>query len=71
MQIYGWELLAFCHHLDKSCDHSRCASGDMFLTLSQDPNWPRLKGYVNLWVVNLEVTTLPCLVAIGLVQMKI
>ena len=32
MQIHEWELLAVCHHTDKSCDHNHCNSGDiMFL----------------------------------------
>ena len=32
MRIYGWELLAVCHHPDKSCDYKYCDSGDiMFL----------------------------------------
>ena len=32
MKIYGWKLLAICHHPDKSCDHKQYDSGDkMFL----------------------------------------
>ena len=31
MRIYGWELLAICHHPDKFGDHGHCESGDMFL----------------------------------------
>ena len=27
MQIYGWELLAVCHHPDKFGDHRHCESG--------------------------------------------
>ena len=30
MRIYGREVLAKCHHLDKSCDESHFDSGDMF-----------------------------------------
>ena len=32
MQIYGWELYAACHHLEKSCDHKYCDSGDIILS---------------------------------------
>ena len=28
MQIYGWQLLALCHHPHKLCDHKHCGSGD-------------------------------------------
>ena len=32
MRIYGWELLALCHHPDKFGDHRHCDTGDaMFL----------------------------------------
>ena len=26
MQIYGWELIAECHHPSKFCDHKHCGS---------------------------------------------
>ena len=32
MQIYGWELYAACHDLEKSCEHKYCDSGDIILS---------------------------------------
>ena len=31
IRIYGWELLAVCHHPDKFGHHMHCNSGDMYL----------------------------------------
>ena len=31
IRIYGWDLLAGCHHPDKSGDHRHCECGDIFL----------------------------------------
>ena len=32
MQIYGWELYAACHDLEKFCEHKYCDSGDIILS---------------------------------------
>ena len=32
MQIYGWELDAACHDLEKFCEHKYCDSGDIILS---------------------------------------
>ena len=52
--------------LDKSCDHRRRDRGDMFSICKVTHGTTCLKDYLNLCV-----TTLPCLVVIGLVQVEI
>ena len=43
MRIYGWELLAVCHH-PKSRDHKHCDSGGMFLICHVSSREHILKG---------------------------
>ena len=74
MRIYGWKFLVFCHHPGKSCDHNQCNSGDIILSIF---TWPLvntcLKGLYEFagGSPSGRVTTLPCLVTIGQVQVEI
>ena len=68
------ELPALCHHPDKSCDHGHYDSGDIVFLIchvtSREHMFKGLCEFVGgspLWCV----TTLSCLVAIGLVQLEI
>ena len=73
MQIYGWELLAVCHR-HKSYDHKHWDSGDVvFLIFHVTSIEDIFKGLCKFMGGNpsLWVTTLPCLLAIDLVQVEI
>ena len=62
------------HHPDKFCDHRYCDSGAiMFLMFLRLHMSKCLKCYVNILVdaPHGKSTALPCLVAIGLVQVEI
>ena len=72
-QFYGWKLLAICHHTEKPCDHSYCNSGDkiFFICHMTSPKHMfkqlcEFMGRSPPW----WFTTLPCLVAIGLIEVE-
>ena len=49
MQIYGWNLLAVCHHPDRFCDYWHCDCGDIFLncqTISCDNMFQGLSEFM-------------------------
>ena len=61
MRIYRWELLAVCHHPDKSCDHRHCDCGDiMFLICHMTSRkrvwwpWSNASGDIKYWI---KITT--------------
>ena len=65
MQIYVWELLAICHHPDKSCDHKHCDSeGIMFLIFHVTFREHMFKDLYEF--IGGSHSTLLCLVTIGL-----
>ena len=66
--------LALCHHSDKSCDHKHCDSEDLMFPICHVTSCEYIfKGLCEFMTGNpsWRVTTLPCLVAIGLVQAEI
>ena len=70
MQIYGCELLKVCHRLGKSCEHRYYNSGDIVslichVTLREH----MFEGLCEF--MGERITTFPCLVAIGQVQVEI
>ena len=72
-QFYGWKLLAICHHTEKPCDHRYCNSGDkiFFICHMTSPKHMfkqlcEFMGRSPPW----WFTTLPCLVAIGLIEVE-
>ena len=74
MQIYGLEFFVVCHHPYKSFDHKLCVSGDiMFLIRHMTSREHRFKGLCEFTgeTPSQRVTTLPFLVAIGVVQVEI
>ena len=62
MRIYGWELLAVCNHLDKSCDHKYYNGDIMFLIGRVTSSKHMFKGHVYLWVETPHGESPPCLV---------
>ena len=66
MQIYGWELLVACHHLDKSRDRYHCDDGDLKFLVCHVTSRKFMGGSFSR-----SVTLSPCLVAIGQVQVEI
>ena len=68
--IYGWGLLAVCHHPDKSCDHSEDIMFSICHVTSRKHMFKWLDEFIGgcpiRWVTNLL-----CLMAIGLVQVEI
>ena len=74
MQIHVWELLALGHLPDKFGDDGHCDSGDItFLICYVTSREHMLKGLCESMRGSLssKVATLPCLMAIGLVQVEI
>ena len=74
MQIYEWELLKVSHRLGKSCEHEHYGSGDMVFLIRQVTALKHMfKGLCKFMggSPSQRVTTFPCLVAIGLVQVEI
>ena len=67
MRVYGWQLLPLCHHPDKFCEHRHSDSGDMFLICHMISHNHMFKGFCEFkgGSPSQQVTTLPCLVAIG------
>ena len=66
------------HPCDRSCDHKHCDSGDiMFLICLMTSSQHVFKGLCGFMVDTLHsvwwppVTTLPCLVVTGLVEVEI
>ena len=72
MQIYGWNLLKVCHRLGKPCEHRYY--GDILLLIcnvtSREHKFKWLREYLG-GIASRRVTTFPCLVTIGLVQVEI
>ena len=82
MRIHGWELLAICHHSDKSCNHKLCNNWDMFLICASgddvfnkscDLTKPRDWGIKLLYEPELFITCpyLPNLVVIDIAVVEI
>ena len=74
MQISGLELLKIRHHLNKSCEHKHYDGGDIVLLISQVTSREYMfKGLREFMggIPSRRVTTLPCLVASGLMQVEI
>ena len=71
--MYGRELLKVCHHLGKSCEHKHYDSEDMFLICHMTLRKHMFQGLCEFMggIPSLRVTTVPSLVAIGLVQVEI
>ena len=71
--MYVWELLKVCHHLGKSCEHKHYDSEDMFLICHMTSRKHMFQGLCEFrgGIPSLRVTTVPSLVAIGLVQVEI
>ena len=71
--MYGRELLKVCHHLGKSCEHKHYDSEDMFLICHMTSRKHMFQGLCEFrgGIPSLRVTTVPSLVAIGLVQVEI
>ena len=70
--MYGRELLKVCHHLGKSCEHKHYDSEDMFLICHMTSRKHMFQGLCEFrgGIPSLRVTTVPSLVAIGLVQVE-
>ena len=73
MRIYGWECLVLSHYPWKSCDQKHWDGGDMFLICHMTSCEHMFKGLREFMVSSPSqcVAILPCLVAIGLVQVRI
>ena len=71
--MHGRELLKVCHHLGKSCEHKHYDSEDMFLICHMTSRKHMFQGLCEFrgGIPSLRVTTVPSLVAIGLVQVEI
>ena len=68
-----WEFFAVFHDPDKSCNHEHCDSGDMFSIQHVTSREYVFKGLWKFpgWKSLTLRHHLPCLVAIGLVQVEI
>ena len=66
--MFGWELLAVCHHPDKRGDHRHCDYGDMFLICHMTLSDHMFKGLCEFMGGSSPglVITLSCLVPIDL-----
>ena len=74
MRVYGWELLAVHHHLDTFGDHKHCGSGDGMLLISHvtSQNHVIERSCISMsGGSSFYVTTLPSLLAIGVVVVEI
>ena len=74
MWLYGQKLLKVSHHPATFLGHKHCGSGDIMVlvchVISQDrmtKRWSNIMGESTSW----KVTSLPCLVVISIVVVKI
>ena len=71
--MYRWDLLTVCLHPNNFSSHRHCNSVDMFLICymtSCDPIFKWLYEFMG-GGPSQEVTALPCLVVIDLIQVEI
>ena len=74
MRISGWKLFKVCHQANNPCDYKHCDSVDiMFLICHRTSGEDTLKSLCEFLVgsVSQRLTTLSCLVAIGVVKVEI
>ena len=74
MPIYGWELLAVCHHPDKFGDQRHFDSGDIMNLICQLTSLDHMFKALHELMGGMPsryAGNLSCLVAIFLVQVKI
>ena len=74
MQTYGWKLLTVYHHPDNFGSQTHCDSGDIMFSIWHVTSCDHV--FKGLWYFirgspSQKVTILPCLVAVGLVQVEI
>ena len=63
MQIYGWKLLAVCHHPDKSCDYKHWYGENIVLLICHLSSREHMFKWLRECMdgsSSLLVTTLPC-----------